>query len=99
MASTKDRLAALRDYLETLSADKTTFIVEGGREFCTDEDPITYLMNHGAQTPDGRRIVLYPHPVEGVDGLSLSLFGMIDAAIEAGKLTLPTWESDPVWQS
>lgn len=30
MASTKERLAALRSYLETLSADKTTFIVNGG---------------------------------------------------------------------
>lgn len=31
MVSTKERLAALREYVATLSANKTTFIVEGGR--------------------------------------------------------------------
>lgn len=96
MASTKERLAALRSYLETLSADKTTFIVEGGREFYTDKDPFTYLLEHGAHTPDGRRIVLYPHPVEGVDPLSMSLYGLIDEAVEAGKLEFPELESDPL---
>ena len=94
MASTKERLAALRSYLETLSADNTTFIVEGGREFYTDKDPVTYLLEHGAYTPDGRRIVLYPHPVEGVDALSLSFYQLIDEAIEAGKLELPEPGSD-----
>lgn len=94
MASTKERLAALREYVATLAADKTTFIVEGGREFYTDKDPFTYLLEHGAYTPDGRRIVLYPHPVEGVDALSLSFYQMIDEAIEAGKLELPEPESD-----
>lgn len=94
MASTKERLAALREYMETLSADKTTFIVEGGREFYTEKDPFTYLQEHGAYTPDGRRIVLYPHPVEVVDALSLSLYQMLDEAIEAGKLELPEPESD-----
>ena len=94
MASTKERLAALRSYLETLSADKTTFIVEGGREFYTDKDPVTYLLEHGAYTPDGRRIVLYPHPVEGVDALSLSFYQLIAEAIEAGKLELPEPGSD-----
>lgn len=52
----------------------------------TDKDPFTYLLEHGAYTPDGRRIVLYPHPVEGVDALSLSLYELLDEAIEAGKL-------------
>ena len=94
MVGTKERLAALREYMETLSADKTTFIVEGGREFYTDKDPVTYLLKHGAYTPDGRRIVLYPHPVEGVDALSLSFYQMIDEAIEAGRLELPELESD-----
>lgn len=43
---------------------------------------------------DGRRIVIYPHPVEGVDALSLSFYQMIDEAIEVGKLELPEPESD-----
>ncbi len=92
MASTKARLAVLREYLKTMTANKTTFILEGGQEFLTDLDPFEYLMKHGAQTPDGRRIVLCPHPVEGVDGLSLSLYQMIDEAIETGKLELPKLE-------
>ena len=89
------RLAALREYLRSLSADETVFIGEGG-EFCTAEDAFTYLRKYGAVTPDGKRIVLYPHPVEGVDPLSLSLYQMLDEAIERGKLELPALESDEI---
>ena len=96
MASVERRLAALRDYLKTMSADETTFIVAGGGEFRTKHDPVSYLREHGANTPDGRRIVLYPHPVEGVDGLSLSFYQMIDEAVEAGRLELPDLESDDI---
>lgn len=90
------RLAALREYLRSLSADETVFIVEGGGEFRTAEDAFTYLRKHGAVTPDGKRIVLHPRPVEGVDPLSLSLYQMLDEAIEQGKLELPELESDEV---
>lgn len=54
------RLAALREYLKSLSADETTFVVEGGGEYHTKEDPFNYLMQHGAFTHDGKCIVLYP---------------------------------------
>ena len=64
------RLAALREYLKSLSADETTFVVEGGGEYHTKEDPFNYLMQHGAFTHDGKCIVLYPHPVEGLEPLS-----------------------------
>ena len=90
------RLAVLREYLKSLSADETTFIVEGGGEFRTAEDAFTYLRKYGAVTPDGKRIVLYPHPVEGVDALSLSLYEMLDEAIERGKLEWPALESDEI---
>lgn len=90
------RLAALREYLRSLSANETVFIVEGGGEFRTAEDAFTYLRKCGAVMPDGKRIVLYPHPVEGVDPLSLSLYQMIDEAIEQGKLELPELESDEI---
>lgn len=90
------RLAALREYLKSLSADETTFIVEGGGEFHTSEDPFSYLLEHGAYTHDGQRIVLFPHPIEGVDPLSLSLYEMLDEAIERGKLELPALESDEI---
>lgn len=94
MATIEQRLAALREYLKDRSADESVFIVEGGGEFHTRLDAFTYLRERGAYTPDGRRIVLYPHPVEGVDPLSLSLYEMLDEAIERGKLELPTLESD-----
>ena len=94
MATIERRLAALREYLKTISADETVFIVEGGAEYHTKEDPFNYLMQPGAFTHDGRRIVLYPHPIEGMDGLSLSLYQLIDEAVEKGRLTLPELESD-----
>ena len=97
MATIEQRLAALREYLKNRSADETVFIVEGGKEFRTKQDTFTYLREHGAYTPDGRRIVLYPHPIEGVDPLSLSLYQMLDEAIETGRLDLPEeLESDPL---
>lgn len=94
MASIESRLAALRAFLESRSAGQTVFIVEGGGEFHTAEDPFDYLYRHGAVTPDGRRIVCYPHPVEDTDSLSLSLYQMLDEAIEKGRLELPELESD-----
>ena len=60
MATIERRLAALREYLKTISADETVFIVEGGKEFRTKQDAFTFLREHGAYTLDGRRIVLYP---------------------------------------
>ena len=97
MATIERRLAALREYLKTISADETIFIVEGGKEFRTKQDAFTYLREHGAYTTDGRRIVLYPHPIEGVDPLSLSLYQMLDEAVETGHLNLPEeLESDPL---
>ena len=94
MATVATRLAALRDFLKTRSAGDTVFIVEGGGEFRTAEDAFTHLRKHGAVTPTGKRITLYPHPIEGVDPLSLSLYQLIDEAVEHGKLELPELESD-----
>ena len=94
MPSIKERLRMLSAYVETMRPEITTFIVEGGGEFHTPLTPEEYLMQHGAYTTDGRRIVLYPHPVEGVDALSLSLYQMIDVAVEVGKLEFPELESD-----
>lgn len=94
MPSIKERLRLLSAYVETMRPEMTTFIVAGGGEFYTPLMPEEYLMQHGAYTPDGRRIVLYPHPVEGVDALSLSLYQLIDEAVEIGKLEFPELESD-----
>ena len=96
MATVETRLAALREFLKSRTDGETVFIVEGGAKYHTKEDPFSYLMQHGAYTPDGRRIVLYPHPIEGVDPLSLSLYQLIDEAVEKGRLTLPELESDEI---
>lgn len=96
MATVDARLAALREFLKVRSASETIFIVEGGVEYYTKEDSFNYLRKYGAYTHDGRCIVLYPHPVEGIDALSWSLYQFIDEAIERGKLELPELESDPL---
>ena len=96
MPTVDARIAALREFLKSHATGETIFIVEGGSEYHTKEDPFSYLMQHGAYTHDERRIVLYPHPVEGLDALSLSLYEMLDEAIERGKLELPTLESDEI---
>lgn len=96
MATVEARLAALREFLKARSCVGSVFLVEDGAEYHTQEDPLDYLREHGAYTPDGRRIVLYPHPVEGVDPLSLSLYQLLDQAIETGRLDWPEeLESDP----
>ena len=95
MATVDARLASLRKFLESHASGETVFIVEGG-EFHTSEDPFSYLLEHGAYTPDGTRIVLFPHSIEGVDPLSLSLYQLIDEAVEKGRLTLPELESDEI---
>ena len=94
MPSIKERLRLLSDYVDSQLPTLTTCIVVGGSEFHTPLMPEEYLMQHGAYTPDGRRIVLYPHPVEGIDALSLSLYQLIDEAVEVGKLEFPELESD-----
>lgn len=97
MPTVDARLASLRKFLESHASGETVFIVEGGGEFHTSKDPFSYLLQHGAYTHDGRRIVLYPHPVEGIDPLSLSLYQMLDEAIECGTMGLPGLESDDLW--
>ena len=94
MPSIKERLRMLSAYVDGLRPEVTTFLVAGGGEFHTPLTPEEYLMRHGAYTPDGRRIVLYPHPVEGVDPLCLGLYQLIDEAVEIGKLQFPELESD-----
>ncbi|WP_298023507.1 hypothetical protein [uncultured Dysosmobacter sp.] len=96
MGSIKERVAALDAYMKGLQPQLTTFLLADGTEFHTPIDPFTYLKDYGAYAPDGRRIVAYPHPTEHTDGLSLSLYQMIDSAIEAGRLDLPDLESDEV---
>ena len=86
----------MREFLKSHASGETVFIVEGGAEYHAKEDAFSYLLKHGAYTHDGRRIVLFPHPIEGVDPLSLSLYQLIDEAVEKGRLTLPELKSDEI---
>ena len=71
------------------------FLLESGETFTTAMDPFDYLARCGAETPKGR-IVAYPHEVEGVDGLSRSLYELIDDGIRQGGVAdlLDDLESD-----
>ncbi len=53
------RLAALREYLKSLSADETTFIVEGGGEFHTSEDPFPACWNTAHIPPTARALFFF----------------------------------------
>ena len=83
-----EKITLLQEFFKARS-DKTRFLVEGGKEFYTHQDPIDYIYTHGAFAPDGRRIIAYPHPVEGVDALSMSLYEFIDEAVERGSIEWP----------
>lgn len=96
MGSIETRIAALEHYVAGLRPELTTFILEDGTEFHTQQDAFDYLYEHGVVTPTGKRIAFYPHPIEGIDALSLSLYHMIDKAIETGNLELPELESDKI---
>ena len=58
MAAVEARLAALREFLKARSGAGSVFLVAGGAEYHTQEDPLDYLREHRVYTPDGRRIVL-----------------------------------------
>jgi hypothetical protein len=81
------RIKRLEDLVKEykLSRKLSVFLLEDGSTFTTDEDPITYLMEHGIETPKGR-IVAYPHETKGIDALSLSIYEMIDEGIANGGL-------------
>lgn len=97
MQDVKNRISALRNFFKAKSGTDTVFIAEDGTEYRTRDDPFEYLRVHGAYTHDGRRIVRFPHPTSGVDPLSLSLYELLDEAIEAGRLAWPEeLESDPL---
>lgn len=96
MASVKERIAALENYVKGLQPDMTTFLLEDGTEFHTPQGAFEYLYEHGTVTPTGKRITFYPHPVQGVDELSLSLYQLVDEAIQNGQLELPDLKSDEV---
>lgn len=96
MSSIKTRLEALQEYRSSTSTEETLFIVEGGSEFKTPLDPWDYLLKYGAYTPEGKRIVRYPHPVDGLDPLSLSLYQLIDEAVKQGRLDLGDLKSDKI---
>lgn len=89
------RLDALADYMKSRQVKSSRFIVEDGSEFLTDILPEQYIMAHGAQTPNGRRIVKYLHPPTN-DPLSCSFYELIDSMLELGRWEWPELESDDI---
>ena len=85
----------IQDYIAAQRS--TVFLLESGETFTTEMDPVDYLVRCGVETPKGR-IAAYPHEVEGVDGLSRSLYELIDDGIRKGGLAdlLDDVESDMV---
>ena len=85
----------IQDYIAAQRS--TVFLLESGETFTTEMDPVDYLVRCGVETPKGR-ITAYPHEVEGVDGLSRSLYELIDDGIRKGGLAdlLDDVESDMV---
>lgn len=85
----------IQDYIAAQRS--TVFLLESGETFTTEMDPVDYLVRCGVETPKGR-IAAYPHEVEGVDGLSRSLYELIDDGIRKGGLAdlLDDLESDMV---
>lgn len=67
------RLRRLEAVTAQAQAGKTVFVLADGSRFYTDADPLTYLLQHGPESPRGR-IVGYEHQ-EGrdVDPISRSL--------------------------
>ena len=83
----------IQDYIA--AQRPTLFLLESGETFTTAMDPFDYLARCGVETPKGR-IVAYPHEVEGVDGLSRSLYELVDDGIRQGGFAdlLDDLESD-----
>ena len=67
------RLRRLEAVTAQAQAGKTVFTVGNGTQFLTELDPLTYLLQHGPESPRGR-IVGYEHQ-EGrdVDPISRSV--------------------------
>lgn len=78
------RLCHLEAVTAQAQAGKTVFTLEDGSRFLTDADPLTYLLQHGPQSPRGR-IVGYEHQ-EGreVDPISRSVGECINELLKGG---------------
>lgn len=67
------RLLQLEAAMAHIQEGKTVFILEDGSRLLADDDPLTYLLKHGPESPRGR-IVGYEHKVgREVDPISCSL--------------------------
>lgn len=78
------RLCHLEAVTARAQEGKTAFTLEDGSKFFTDDDPLTYLLQHGPQSPRGR-IVGYEH-TEGreVDSISRSVGEYISEYLKGG---------------
>ena len=78
------RLCHLEAVTAQAQAGKTAFVLEDGSRFYVETDPLTYLLQHGPQSPRGR-IVGYEHQ-EGreVGPISRSVGECINELLKGG---------------
>lgn len=78
------RLHRLEAVTAQARAGMTVFTLADGSRFLTEDDPLTYLLQHGPESPRGR-IVGYEHK-EGreVDAISRSLMEYVDELLKGG---------------
>ena len=80
-------LDTLKKQISALKLNATEFILYGGGTFTTEQDPVSYIAEHGATTPSGRRIAAYKPPAEEKpDALTKSLYDYIDECIQRGDI-------------
>mgnify|MGYP007024231107 CR=1 FL=1 len=78
------RLRRLEAVTAQTMAGKTAFTLENGSRFYAEADPLTYLLQHGPESPRGR-IVGYEHEKpKDADPITISLYGCIGELIVEG---------------
>lgn len=78
------RLCHLEALTAQAQAGKTAFVLEDGSRFYVETDPLTYLLQHGPQSPRGR-IVGYEHQERReVDPISRSVGECINEMLKGG---------------
>lgn len=68
-----NRLRRLEAKANQAQAEKTVFILEDGSRFLADDDPVSYLIQHGPETPRGRIVKCEYEESQNADPITQSL--------------------------
>ena len=72
------RLRRLEAKANQAQAEKTVFILEDGSRFLADDDPVSYLIQHGPETPRGRIVKCEYEESQNADPITRSLYECLD---------------------